>query len=53
MGTYIPMGWAVTDQIVNDMQHFNFNMVVHAGKDFLNIRILFIFCRRCMLCWDK
>lgn len=31
MGTYIPMGWAVTDQIVGDMSAFNFSMALHAG----------------------
>jgi len=31
MGTYIPMGWAVTDQIVNDMSSYQFSMVLHPG----------------------
>jgi len=31
MGTYIPMGWAVTDQLVYDNQLYNFSMVLHAG----------------------
>jgi len=31
MGTVIPVGWAVTDQIVNDFQSIPFSMVLHAG----------------------
>ena len=30
-GTYIPMGWAVTDQMVNDMAFTDFSLVIHAG----------------------
>ena len=31
MGTTIPMGWAVTDQMVGDNQEDPFSLVVHAG----------------------
>jgi len=31
MGTTIPMGWAVTDQMVDDNKIDHFNMVIHVG----------------------
>jgi len=31
MGTYIPMGWAVTDQMISDNQLYNFSFILHAG----------------------
>jgi len=31
MGTTIPMGWAVTDQMVDDSQVTPFNLVIHVG----------------------
>jgi len=31
MGTYIPLGWAVCNQIVNDHAKYNFSLIIHAG----------------------
>lgn len=31
MGTVIPMGWAVTDQVTADNEEYNFSFVLHAG----------------------
>jgi len=31
MGTTIPMGWAVTDQMIDDNENLHFNLVIHVG----------------------